>query len=253
MPLCEFVRDNWPTGREFVLHGPPMLAWAFAALTLAGWLKRRYALRTGYSRKLFHFAVFFTVAALQVTVGLRAVCLFGAMTTLVIAYAVVRGEGDLHYEAVAREKDAPHRTHFIVVPYIATLLGGVTASIVFGGAALYGFLVTGVGDAIGEPVGVRFGRHPYRVPSMRGVTCTRTLEGSAAVFAVSVLAAFAAGAALGGLPQSPFAAIGLAVAVGLASAVCEAVSPHGWDNFTLQVVPPAVVYVFHAIVAYAAV
>ncbi|NUM56802.1 MAG: hypothetical protein HUU46_24500 [Candidatus Hydrogenedentes bacterium] len=239
MPFIDFVYTNWPTWREFALHGPPMLFWAFAALTLAGWLKRRVAMRTGYTRKVFHFAIFFTVAALQATLGLRAVCLFGAMTTVVVAYALMRGEGNLHYEAIAREKDAPYRTHYIVVPYIATLLGGLTTSMFFTGYTLYGFLVTGVGDAIGEPVGTRFGKHPYRVPSMRGVTCTRSLEGSAAVFAVSTLAALLA-ASLNGSELSMAGVAGLCLLIGLASALCEAVSPHGWDNFTLQVVPAAI-------------
>lgn len=238
----EFIQTNCPSWREFALHGPPMLLWAFAALTLAGWLKRHYALRTGYTRKVFHFAIFFTVAALQAALGLRAVCLFGAMTTAVIAYALLRGEGNIHYEAIAREKDAPYRTHYIVVPYLATLLGGLATSIIFSGHSLYGFLVTGVGDAIGEPVGTRFGKHPYRVLSMRGVTCTRTLEGSAAVFAVSTLAAIIASLVRSGGVQSPAFVIAVCILIGLTSALCEAVSPHGWDNFTLQVVPAAVAF-----------
>lgn len=223
-----------------------MLLYVFAALTFAGWLKRRYCVRTGYTRKVFHFAIFFTVAAIQIKMGLCTVCLFGAMTTLVITYAIVRGAGNFHYEAIAREKDAPYRTHYIIVPYLATLLGGLTTSIFLPGASLYGFLVTGVGDAIGEPVGTRFGRHPYRVPSMRGVVCTRTLEGSAAVFLVSIAAAFVAANVLNGGDSRIISLAGLVLAIGLASALCEAVSPHGWDNFTLQVVPAAIAYTFQS-------
>lgn len=240
--LFEFIRANFPTWRELFLHGPAMLLWAFVALTLAAWLKRKHNVRTGYTRKIFHFAIFFSVAALQATVGMRAVCLFGAMTSIVIAYAIVRGDGAFHYEAIAREKDAPYRTHYIIVPYIATLLGGLTSSILFAPAALFGFLVTGVGDAIGEPVGTRFGKHPYRVPSMRGVVCTRTLEGSCAVFVVSTVAAAIAAYALQG-PSLPFVhGLGISLLIGALSALCEAVSPHGWDNFTLQFVPTAVAY-----------
>lgn len=242
MALLKFLQSNWPSPSELLWHGPPMFLWAFAVLTLAGWLKREFRLRTGYTRKVFHFAIFFTVAALQVSAGSRAVCLFGAMTSIVIAYAVVRGEGNLHYEAIARENDAPYRTYYILVPYLATLLGGLTISTVLGNGAVYGFLVTGVGDAIGEPVGTRFGRHPYRVPSVRGVACTRTLEGSVAVFIVSTLAVLAAGLVLGNSSQT-FVPLALCAAgVGLASALCEAVSPHGWDNFTLQVVPGAIAF-----------
>jgi phytol kinase len=243
MMLSEFIRANVPTWRELLLHGPPMLFWAFVALTFAGWLKRRHGVRTGYTRKAFHFAVFFTVAALQAFAGLRHVCLFGAMASTVIAYAVLRGEGNFHYEAIAREKDAPYRTHYIIVPYLATLLGGLATSVFLGSVSIFGFLVTGIGDAIGEPVGTRFGRHPYRVPSMRGVVCTRTLEGSAAVFVVSTLAALVASIALAGITQPIGPLVGLAFAIGLASALCEAASPHGWDNFTLQVVPAAIAYV----------
>jgi len=215
-----------------------MFAWAFVALTFAGWVKRRYQWRTGYTRKIFHFTIFFTVAALQLGFDTRAVCLFGAMTTVVIAFAVFRGDGSLHYEAVAREKDAPYRTHYIIVPYFATLIGGLTAVITFGELSIIGFLVTGLGDAIGEPVGTRFGKHPYRVPSMRGITCTRTLEGSAAVLLVSTCAVLLAIILLPAISLSP-ATILVAVLIGAVSAACEAVSPHGWDNLTLQVIPTA--------------
>lgn len=244
MQLVEFIRANWPTWGELLLHGPVMLFWAFAALTLAGCLKRRWALPTGYTRKVFHFVIFCTAAALQAVAGTRAVCLFGAMTTIPIAYAALRGDGNLHYEGIAREKDAPRRTYYIVTPYIATLLGGLLTTILFGNASIVGFLVTGVGDAIGEPVGTRFGRHPYRVPSMRGVVCTRTLEGSASVFLVSMAAALVAVYLRGAPAHSLPSLLGVVLLIGIASALCEAVSPHGWDNFTVQAVPTAIAFTF---------
>jgi phytol kinase len=232
----DFLRDNFPTAPELLLFGPIGLIWAFVALAFAGWLKHRHRLKTGYTRKVFHFIVFFTAAALQWQSGTRAVCLFGAMTTIVIAYALLRGSGNTLYEAIAREKDAPHRTLYIVTPYCATLAGGLLSAMCFGQAAIAGMLVTGVGDAIGEPVGTRWGKHTYRVPSMRGVVSTRSYEGSAAVFAVSTLAAMLGLIAIsgGGISTALF---GWALVIGAISALCEAVSPHGWDNFTLQFVP----------------
>lgn len=239
--LVEFFFTNLPPPRETILFGPPALLWAFGWLTLAGYLKRHRRWPTGYTRKVFHFGIFFTAGVLQATSGTRAVCLFGAMTTVVIAFALLRGAGDLLYEAIAREKDAPHRTHYIVVPYLATLIGGVLSTIWFGPAALAGFLVTGVGDAIGEPVGTRYGQHTYRVPALRGVSCTRSWEGSSAVFAVSVLAVFASLLLLGHDPGFVRTAL-LAVGIGFVSAICEALSPHGWDNATMQIVPSWLVY-----------
>ena len=162
-------------------------------------------------------------------------CLFGGMTNLVLAFALWRGPGHPWYEALAREKDAPRRTHYVVVPYAATLLGGLAANIFFPDTAVFGYLVTGLGDAVAEPVGTRFGRRLYRVPAMTGVHAVRSLEGSAAVFLSSALSLTAW---LGFSPGFSFSSYCWSVlAVTLAATVVEALSPHGWDNFTLQVVP----------------
>lgn len=244
-PLLRFFADNLPTLRELLTFGPMYGAFAMAALAGAGWLKRAGGLRTGYSRKVFHFSIFAVAAFLHWRYGTRPVCLFGAMTTLAIAYAIWRGEGNLFYEAIAREKDAPHRTLYVVVPYLATLTGGLASTICFGPAALVGFLVTGVGDAIAEPIGTRFGRHTYRVPSMRGVACTRSIEGSAAVLIASTLAAFAGlHLAYPETVHDPIVMLKFATAIGAASTVCEAISPHGWDNLTLQILPAGMAYAY---------
>ncbi len=239
--LIAFFVDNFPSAYELSTRGPLWLAYAFGSLALAGHLKRTRGWQTPYTRKTFHFLTFTMAAALQWHSGTRAVCLFGAMTSLAIFYAVWRGDGHLLYEAIARERDAPHRTHFILVPYLATLAGGIVSSVLFGHAAFAGFLVTGMGDAVGEPIGARFGRHRYRVPSLRSVPSTRSIEGSMAVFAVS---AVAIGIALTGPLQTPVSLPICAHVFGmaLACALLEAVSPHGWDNATLQIAPSFLVY-----------
>jgi phytol kinase len=234
--LLDFLAAATPTWIQVLIGVPASLAWAASCLSFAGWLKRQRKWRTGYTRKTFHFLVFFTVAILQAACGLPLVCVFGSMTSLVVFYAVWRSDEHPWYEAMAREKDAPHRTYFILAPYFATLIGGVAGNILFGHSALLGYLVAGFGDAIGEPVGTRWGRHRYRVPSFGGVVSQRSLEGSLAVFLASIVAIIA-GHYLGGNPApAGFPAIvGIA---GLCTAV-EAVSPHGWDNATMQLVPAA--------------
>lgn len=234
--LGDFVAVNIPSWPALAAGGPLSLAWAYSALYLAGYLKRHKGWPTGYSRKLFHFTIFGTVAVLHSTGGTPAVCLFGAMTSLVVFHAVLLGDGHLLYEAMAREKDAPRRTWYIVIPYFATLVGGVCSSLLFGKAAVAGYLVAGLGDAIGEPAGVMFGKHRYRVPTFGRIQCTRSLEGSAAVCAVSIGAAFAA-LSLCGSGSTVGHDAGLALAIGAVSAGVEAVSPHGWDNATMQIVP----------------
>ena len=203
-------------------------------------MKRHKGLKTGYTRKIFHFLIFMSVAVIHRIWGTPVVCLFGGMTTLVVFYAVFRGSGHLLYEAMAREKDEPHRTYYVIAPYFATLIGGLTSNILFGNAAVFGYLVTGLGDAVGEPVGTRFGKHQYKVPSFRGVKAVRSYEGSAAVFIVCMLA-IVAGTAMS--PAVKFTSA-LFFAVPLLALVCmlmEAISPHGWDNAVLQIVPSLLV------------
>jgi len=164
------------------------------------------------------------------------VCLFGGMTTLAIAYALLRGSGHFMYEGIARGKDAPRRTHYIVVPYFATLIGGLLSNIFFPRAAVFGYLVAGLGDAIAEPVGTRFGKHQYRVPAIRGVRAIRSLEGSSSVLIVSALALIVC---LALSPQFVLSGKSLPIVllISVISTLVEAVSPHGWDNATMQVVP----------------
>jgi phytol kinase len=242
--LLGFVAQNTPSWKAIVTGGPPGLAWSFSALWFAGWLQRRGA-RTGYTRKVFHFLIFMTVAVLEWRLGTAAVCLFGAACSVAVFTAVWFGSGSLLYEAIARPTDAPHRSLFVVVPYLATLLGGLASNLAFGPVAVAGYLVTGLGDAIGEPVGTMFGRHTYAAPSLSSVPATRSLEGSAAVLMMSAVALVLAAAVS---PQITLADHGIAkvLAIAAASAVIEAVSPHGWDNLTMQVVPSALVWAWLA-------
>ena len=231
-----FFTDNFPTTEALLKGGPPSLLWALLCLYVAGYLKQQKGLRTGYTRKIFHFSIFFSVALIQWRWGTPAVCLFGAMTSLVIFYAVWQGNGHILYEALAREKDAPRKSYYIITPYLATLLGGLASNILFGPVAIVGYLVTGLGDAVGEPIGTRFGKHTYKVPSLSAVKATRSYEGSAAVFVMSLIAIVLA---VWFLPQFSFkyAHLGLIPLLALGGALVEAVSPHGWDNATMQIIP----------------
>jgi phytol kinase len=239
--LVSFFVDNFPTLRELALQGPPGLAFAYAGLWLAGLLKKRKGLKTGYTRKIYHFLIFFTAASIQWFFGLRSLCIFGGAVSIVVLYAVLRGDGHILYEAIAREKDAPKRTFYIVAPYIATLVGGIAANVLFGDGAIVGYLVTGLADAVAEPVGTRFGRHPYKVPAI-GVAATRSYEGSAAVCVASLACAAGAVFLRGELGGGVWLPLNVA-AIALASTLTEAISPHGWDNLTMQLIPSFLAYV----------
>ena len=230
--LARFLSEGLPGIDTVILLGPFLLLFAAAAAGAAAWIRIGRGGPVAYSRKTFHFAIFTMAGLLQALGGLKSVVLFGALVSLMVLYAVARGDGYPFYEALARPADAPRRTLFIVVPLLTTAAGGVLANLFFGAFAVVGYLVGGWGDAVGEPVGAAFGKHRYRVPSMGGVPAVRSLEGSAAVFAAGTMAAFCALMLRG---TSPLAAAGAAVACGAAGAIVEAVSTHGADNLTVQV------------------
>ena len=104
------------------------------------------------------------------------------------------------------------------------------------GNEMIGYLVTGFGDAIAEPVGTRFGRHPYSAPSLSRVKAIRTWEGSAAVFLASTAIIFAGMPLLPAMDLRTYHLLMVPI-IALSAGILEALSPHGWDNLTLQVVP----------------
>jgi phytol kinase len=243
MPLPDWIAWLAPflPSRRIIAAGVPLaVVYAAGAAALVGWLRARAEVRAPYTRKVFHFLIISAAGVVQLLWGLPGVVVFGSVTTLLVLYALHRGEGFPFYEALARPSDAPHRTLFIVVPLLTTVLGGVLANLLFPAFAPVGYLVTGWGDAVGEPVGTRWGRHRYRVPSLAGVQVTRSLEGSSAVLVVGTAAA--AVALLGtGLGAGIALAVGLAC--GVAGAAVEAISSHGIDNLTVQLAAAGVAWV----------
>jgi len=225
-----------PTSLTAVTFGALIaLVWSYACLNFAAYLRTQMRVRTGYTRKLFHVLIFTSAVFVHALGGFWAVCVFGTMVSLVVGYAVVRGRGNRLYEALARKQDGPKRTYYVVVPYFATLIGGMTSNVLFGPLAVMGYLVGGLGDAAGEPAGVRWGRHSYTVTTA-GPKVTKTIEGSLAVLVASAVALLI-GVAIS--PQLHFDLRALIVlpVIAIICTLVEAFSPRGWDNVPMQIVP----------------
>lgn len=230
--MAELIHRFLPDPAAALRLGPAFLAFVLVAAAVAARLRSRRGLAAPYTRKVFHFEIFTAATVVQLVWGLGAATLYGLVVVLVVLGALWRGTGHPFYEALARPTDRPHRTLFILVPLASTAVGGVASNLLFGPWAAVGYLVCGWGDALGEPVGVAWGRHPYSVPSLFGVPARRSLEGSAAVTAAGWLAATLALLRLG---QAPLAAAAGGLACGVAGGIVEAVSHHGLDNLTIQV------------------
>lgn len=210
-----------------------------SAAIVASWMRMR-GTRVPYTRKVFHFVIFTGAAAAHAWWGLPGTNVYGGVVALLVLAAVAMGEGHPFYEALARDTDRPRRSLFVVVPLVMTAVGGLASALLAGPYAAVGYLVAGWGDAVGEPVGSRWGRHRYRVPSLGGVPAERSFEGSAAVLLAAWLAAAAALWSL----EVQHGLLVVALACAVAGTVAEGVSNHGLDNLTVQVVASLVARLF---------
>jgi phytol kinase len=231
---------NLPPLWQLAAGGLLALCWAYGCLFFTAHLKKDHRWRTGYTRKTFHTLIFVSAVVVHGLWGFVAVCVFGAMVTVVVANAVIGGPGNRLYEAIAREQDGKYRTRLVVIPYFATLIGGLTSSVLFGPLAVVGYLVGGLGDAAGEPIGTRWGKHSYQVSN--AAHSTKTYEGSLGVVVASAVALSIAVAILPGFKLN----LQTIIALPLIAVICglvEAFSPRGWDNVPMQVVPTFLVAV----------
>lgn len=85
---------------------------------------RGRGVRVAYTRKVFHFVIFTTAAGVHAVLALPGTLVFGSVVAVIVLAAVVAGDGNPFYEALARDKDRPRRSLFIVVPLITTAVGG---------------------------------------------------------------------------------------------------------------------------------
>lgn len=202
-------------------------------------IKSKFALATAYTRKLFHFLIFVPAAIFQFLYGIEAVLLLGSFVFLVVVYAVCRGSNNAFFNALARESDLPHQGFFIIIPLLTTAVGGLLSNLFFPAFAFIGYLVGGIGDAIAEPIGKKWGKHQYKVHSLFGMKATRSLEGSTSVFLSSLLILYPL---YRFLSYSQFISIQDAFIVAFAVTLVEAYSTHGFDNLSIQLTAAGLSY-----------
>jgi phytol kinase len=193
---------------------------ALAALALAllvggiGLLARRFAWEPETARKISHVAV-----------GLACLVLPSVFTSVapVLGLAVVAGAGLLALRSVpalrARFGCALHGVARRSLGEFA-FVGGVALAFLLAhdNFAAYGvaILTLALGDAAAALVGRRFGRHPYAVGHAR-----KSLEGSAAFFAVAALVCALIPGAVSVAAVAAFA---------LVTTLAEALAGDGFDN-----------------------
>ena len=228
---------NLPTIGDWLVYVPVGWLAAILAGRVVGYLRIRKEWLVGYTRKVFHFWIFTLAALVGWIGGFGAVQSFGAAVATVVLWAVIQGKQSRLFQALARPKDAPDEKFYVLMPLLMTALGGLSANWLFGDMAVIGYAVAGWGDAVGEPVGTRWGRHRYRIPSFQGAHFERSLEGSLAVLVASWLATVLVLSLTQDLSLLRAGAIALMVAA--VSVLVEAFSFHSLDNLTVQLAATA--------------
>lgn len=238
MELFWFLYQNIVAMKELVYLIPLSVVYSAGLLFVAGTFKLRYGWDVAYTRKIVHYAIFLSVAVLQSFGGLPAVLCFGVGTALTLGFAVWRRDGFVLYESMARERDGVNRHIWVIVPAICTALGGISSNFFFSDFAIFGYLVAGIGDGLGEPVGRRYGN--IRFTALRGNAARKTFAGTKAVW-FGILFAFVLGAILTGSSVDGYTFLMLCAAVTICTIV-EVFAPRGTDNLFLQVIPAGLAF-----------
>ncbi|MCM2369223.1 hypothetical protein [Aporhodopirellula aestuarii] len=210
-----------------------VLCWA------TGWLVVNRNWKVNYTRKINHFALMlcpFLLAKVfpyqpSITTFLATVCVF-TIATLAMSHPVRERVSMMKtaFAAVDRPEDRPHTLLWIISQAVVAaivLMGIFLAFQELDIPALVSIplVVTGIGDGLAEPVGVRFGKHTYRVPSLaKNRSYVRSIEGSACVWIVALLSVACV---------YPLVSTGQWIALMLLlppiMTATEAASPHTWD------------------------
>lgn len=218
---------------------------------VAGALKTRGLLRTGDARKLNHITVLAGGAAwfnsgdpLQDRVSCHAAAII--LFTMLLLVCHWRDWGLCKYAFVgyARETDRPHDGFHVWFSWLVSLAGLEFVDVLFGSIELTrcAALVLGLADAVGEPIGSRFGNHRYFVRDILGSACRqRSWEGSLAVALVTSVIMYLS---ISSLPWGDWQLartalfplrFTLALAAGATVSLVEAWTPHGLDNLTIPI------------------
>jgi len=203
------------------------------------WLMRQKGLRDGFSRKLNHFLLS----------ALSGVCLFGlpdesfvptAVATSVLVLLIYAWSAKSSREVVSRvirsnvrDRDGERGNFFVFLPLVTGQIATYSAlALVSPLYAKIAFCAMGLGDGLAEPVGLRFGKRRYSIydPVWR-VRNTKSLEGSLAVFSVSLIACLVA--LWVGEQARGWELIAVALAFAALMTVVEAFSPRGMDNMLI--------------------
>ena len=212
-------------------------------LILSGFLARDFKIKVNYTRNLNHFALFFVPLFVDQQLNTDTftdldnliVSGFIATASLTVFWEPIRNTipiAQLTFEGFDRPEDRPYTLVWIITQFAVGYLVIIPFAWYFGQIGLaelvmIPILINAVGDGLAEPVGVRFGKHPYVTKGLFvDREYTRTLEGSACVWIVGLLTIW--------IHEQHFPTqtefLTALLLVPPLMTITEAKSPHTWDT-----------------------
>lgn len=227
-----FIR-GFPDFQNLVILVSILTVLSFICAKIPSYLKQKHEIKTGYSRKIFHFLVFTCVALINYKYGFTAVCIFGLLISGFIFLSILKKGKSFLYRALAREGDYPNQTLYIILPYFSTLFAGVYLNIFFIEFVALGYLICGIADASGEVIGTWLGKNKFKVKVFNIHKSMKSIEGTASVFLFTTLIyivyTFVMKESIG------VETLIFIILAGLGITLVEIFTPKGFDNFTIQV------------------
>ena len=133
--------------------------------------------------------------------------------------------------SINRPEDEPNTLFWMVSQLVATYTVAAIITLYLGligkvELIFVSMLISGIGDGLAEPIGIRFGKHKYETTAfLTKKKYTRSFEGSAFVFLTSLITIV--------LFMSSFTWIQFIIALlafPIVMTLTEAKAPHSWDN-----------------------
>lgn len=199
--------------------------------------------KVGYTRKINHFGLFFLPIYLETIIpydkSIEGLALKGFIVVLCMIIYIRPLRTKIPFLArmflsFDRPEDRPNTLFWLTTQIAAGYIIIIPAVIFFGyidsvNLVLIPILITGIGDGLAEPVGIRFGRLKYKTYALFSkIKYERSVEGSLCVFIVSLLTIVIFKSYF-----SPTEYIVALITVPVVMTLTEAFSPHTWDTPTL--------------------
>lgn len=209
------------------------------AFFLGLWVSKKN-IKVNYTRKVFHFFLFFitiflesifpykgTVLTIALSGGIFLICI----STLAEPFRKNSFFLRNVFASIDRPEDQPYTLLWISTQLFTTYMALIIMLMWFTKyhrepLLFIVVLIAAIGDGLAEPVGIKLGRHKYKVRALfTKRSYTRSFEGSLCVFLSGILAIIVLKQHL-----SPIEFLLAMVIIPLGMTLVEALSPHTWDE-----------------------